>query len=91
MLIGVEDKITEVGVVDSTNIEFGTSTMDTNNANTIVGIGLVNALDFVKGKSCGCWWEAMNSGDIKAGIVDDDEFHNNDIKSTPLVVTTHGQ
>jgi hypothetical protein len=33
----------------------------------------------------------MNSGDIKAGIVDDDEFHNNDIKSTPLVVTTHGQ
>jgi hypothetical protein len=31
----------------------------------------------------------MNDGDVKAEIIGDDEFGNNDIKSTPLTITTH--
>jgi len=31
----------------------------------------------------------MNSGDIKVGIVGNDEFGNGDTRSTPLAITTH--
>jgi hypothetical protein len=48
VLIGVEDKITEVGVVDSIDIDNGTNIMHTNSANTIVAIDLVSTFDSVK-------------------------------------------
>lgn len=32
-----------------------------------------------------------NDGDVKAGIIGDDEFGNSDTRSTPLAITTHGE
>ncbi len=69
VLIGVENKITKVGVVDLVDINNGTNTMDNNNVNTIVTIGLVNTFDSIKGESCKCWWEVKNGGDVKAGMM----------------------
>jgi len=55
VLIGIEEKITEVGTIDSVDINDGISTMDTSSASIIVAIGLVSTFYSIKGKSCRCW------------------------------------
>ncbi len=74
VLNDIEDKIAKIGAIDSIDTSSDTNTMDTNIVNIIATIDLINTANLVEKKSCECWWEVMNDGNVKAEIVGSDEL-----------------
>jgi hypothetical protein len=74
VLNGIENEIAKIGAIDFIDTSSGMDTMDTSNVGTIATTNLVSTVDSVEEKICECQWEVMNSGDIEAKIVGNDEL-----------------